>query len=585
MKTVLVRYRIELGLFALAFVLRALFAWQWLGLPYFYAPQTDARIHELWALDILHGHLLRGQAFYQSPFYPYLLALLYKFFGPTNYAMLWLQVLVSSTIPVLLYPVAKKCFGGRSGLIAGILAAVYMPFIFHTVLLLKEIWVTAGLALFCRLALAAEDNPSDTLLFSCGAALGFTALSRGNVLLLAPLVPGFVFFKYRPGCKKLAVMALLFAAGLFLPILPVTAHNYIVSKDFVLLNYNAGFSFFFGNNGESNGATNYPLGIGSAPQLEEEQSSAYAMHAMGRQLKPSEISAFYMRRYISFVLNEPGKWLELSFRKTELFFNREDAPDDYSQAFITDNFSSLLKLRLLGFALLSVLGFFGLCLFFSENSGTVFLSLAGGIYTASVVITSISDRYRMPVAIFMLPFAAVVIDRLLFKNQLIATLKNKPWRTVCAVALTVFCLLPKLMDDNTITAQGWSQLVWVYSDLKQYDKATQSFSRALAMKSPVKPETFMKAGLAFEELGDIKSAAKTYQSGIAAYPGYAPACNNMAEFLLQNKRPALAIPYLTRALALQPDMQEAYDNMALAYQMLGKNNEAAKWKNTPHERN
>jgi len=210
----------------------------------------------------------------------------------------------------------------------------------------------------------------------------------------------------------------MFLVGILVPIAPATLHNYIASKDFVLINYTAGFSFFVGNNPQATGVADLPLGISSSPQLEERQAADYAARESGRPLKPSEISTFWLRKGLAFALHDPQAWLKLTVRKAGMFLNRRDSPDDYSLSFVRDNFPSLLKLRLLDFTLVAILGFFGLCLFWDAQSGSVFLLMGGIIYSASVIFTFISDRYRMPAAVFMLPFAAVFIDSVL-RGQLL----------------------------------------------------------------------------------------------------------------------------------------------------------------------
>ena len=71
-----------IGIFVLAFVVRAAFVSQWEQLPYGKAPMLDAAAYNEWAKAIAGGHFLRSTAFYQSPLYPYLLGVLYKISGP-----------------------------------------------------------------------------------------------------------------------------------------------------------------------------------------------------------------------------------------------------------------------------------------------------------------------------------------------------------------------------------------------------------------------------------------------------------------------------------------------------------------------
>ncbi|PIU20323.1 MAG: hypothetical protein COT18_02860 [Elusimicrobia bacterium CG08_land_8_20_14_0_20_59_10] len=320
------------AVFLLALAVRCLFLVQWAQLPYIDAFRADAWVHDKWALEILENGLIRRTAFYQSPFYPYFLALFYKVFGHHPQAVFWLQAAADSAGCALIMSAARRCFGGRAGLLAGIAAALYRPFIFSTGLLTKETFVVFGTALFAWLALRADERGLRKDFFFCGVAAGWTVLSRSNMLLLAPAA--LFWFRLRRGPGKSArgfltgaALPLLF--GVLLPILPVTAHNYIASRDLVLVNYTGGFTFFIGNNPESDGTANFPAGISSDPLLEESQSAGLARRACGRKLKPSEVSRYWLRRGLGFIAAHPVKWLELTALRFWFFWSWYEIPDNY----------------------------------------------------------------------------------------------------------------------------------------------------------------------------------------------------------------------------------------------------------------
>jgi len=51
----------------------------------------------------------------------------------------------------------------------------------------------------------------------------------------------------------------------------------------------------------------------------------------------------------------------------------------------------------------------------------------------------------------------------------------------------------------------------------------------------------------------------------------------MAEFLLQNKQPAPAVPYLERALLLSPEDKTAVKDMVIAYRMMKDEKKEKEW--------
>jgi hypothetical protein len=81
----------EACVFLLALAVRALLLVQWSRAPYYLFPQLDDQVNLLWAREIFDGRWLRERAFYQSPLYPYLSALVFSAAGWRPAAMLWLQ--------------------------------------------------------------------------------------------------------------------------------------------------------------------------------------------------------------------------------------------------------------------------------------------------------------------------------------------------------------------------------------------------------------------------------------------------------------------------------------------------------------
>ena len=296
--------------------------------------------------------------------------------------------------------------GSFWAMFAGVMAAFYRPFLFQGVFFLKETWLILALSLFVLAALRLEAARLRRDAFWSGLALGLAALSKGNVLLLAPVLPAALLLRKpaRPGPGLAAV----FLLGLALPILPATLHNYEASRDFVLINYTSGFSFFIGNNPESNGSTHYPLKVSSQPLEEEKQSTALAEAESGRTLRPSEVSRFYARKGLAFIRQEPGRWLRLTVFKFMLFWNKYELPDNYDLSFIQAHTKTLLSWPLFSFQWVASFAATGLVLLKGGRS----LRVLGGLYMLSVVLTYVTDRYRLPMAVFLIPFAAGMLAEL-----------------------------------------------------------------------------------------------------------------------------------------------------------------------------
>lgn len=493
--------------------MRLLLLAQWSRTPYHLHPQLDDLVHQLWADDILHGELMRPRAFYQSPFYPYLLALVYKLFGVRPLAMLWLQAAAGAATCVVLFRATARLFGQKAGLWAGVMMAFYRPALYQGVFLLKETWLLLALSLFVWTALRLEEEGRGRDAFWSGLALGAAALCKGNALLLAPVLPGMLLLA-RPTRATLGACA-LFLLGLALPILPATLHNLAASRDFVLINSTSGFSVFIGNNLEATGTTHYPLGISSQPLAEEKEAAAYAEAQAGRRLKPSEVSRFYLARSVGYALSHPRDWLGLTLTKLMFFWNKYELPDDYDLSFIREHTRTLLSWPLFSFQWAASFGIVGL---FLLKKGTT-LKVLGGVYMLTVVLSYVTDRYRLPLAVFLLPFAGGLLAELTRAEF------RRDWRRhlkplAAAAPFLLLCNLTLLERTPYDEDQGWVNLAQVYYDRADYPDALDSFYRAArAAPERLGEAAFLCGAAAARAQGRDEEAKTIYRAGLEVHPG------------------------------------------------------------------
>jgi len=503
-------------LFLLAFALRAVFLLQWLDLPYLSALSSDAWAYDRWALEILENGPLRHTAFYQSPFYPYFLAGFYKLFGHQPAGVLWLQALADSCTCLLVMRLGERCFGGRAGLWAGLLCALYRPFIFSAAVPGKETFAVLSAALFALLALRAGGTGRARDYFYCGLAGGWAALLRTNALLLLPALLLWAWQR-EPARRLLRSAALPLLLGAALPLLPAALHNWAASRDLVLVNYNGGYTFYLGNNPSASGTGIYPPGFSSAPPLEESQPALIAERESGRELKPSEISAFWFRKGLAFIAETPGAWLKLTAAKFFFFWNRYEIPDNYDLQFISGQFATLLRWPLVSFALAGCLGAAGLFLCRRKESSGLLLFLFAA-YFASLLPFWLTDRYRLPALALLLPLAGGMLD------YAGTALVSRDWRralrpALLASPLLLVCLLPTPFNRSFAEASGWVQLALVYAETGDGAGAVRAFEMAEGSDpAALTPELLAAAASFLERRGDLEAASvlRAARDGLAA---------------------------------------------------------------------
>lgn len=567
------------AVFIAALVLRAVFATQWAHLPYIDSLAIDAWACDRWALDILNGHLIRHTAFYQSPFYPYFLAGFYKLFGHHPQAVLWLQAVLDSGTCVLIMRAAQLAYGARAGLAAGLLAAVYRPFIFDTALLTKETFVLFALALFLIALLRAGEGNLPRRRFLCGLAAGWCLLLRPNAVLLAPAAMLWLWLRAQPPRNgrafiKGAVFPLVL--GALLPVLPAALHNYAASRDLVPVNYTGGFTLFIGNNPEATAFGSYPLGISTDALLEEKETAALAEKGTGRKLKPSEVSSFWARKALEFAVTRPLSWFALTLQKAWFFWNKYEFSDNYDLQFIQEKFSTVLKLPLASFALIGCLGAIGLFLGrLKEPSGAA--PLLFWTYFLSILPFWICDRYRLPALVFLLPAAGAALDRIF---SAVRETDCRPLLKPCLFAFPfmLLCLAPLPLNMAFSEASAWGQLTTIHADAGRYGKALQAFGAAarLAPES-LNPEVISAAALSLEGLGKPGDAMELYKLGSELYPASATLCNNWGRLLFSLGRAKEAAALLEKAAMIDADPGKEYRNLFYVCRKLGRKKDAVKY--------
>src|SRR3990172_4326333 len=192
-----------LGLFVFSLVLRLVYLLQIESNPFFYNPILDSLFHDLWAKSIASGDWLGEGVFFRAPFYPYFLALIYKIFGPDLFLARLIQHLIGSFSVILVYLLARKLFERKTAVISGILASTYWIFIYFEGELLLDFLLVFLDVLLILLLYRAVDRPGFRNWFGAGIILGFSAITRPNILIFVPFILLWLFIRFHSQKSKL----------------------------------------------------------------------------------------------------------------------------------------------------------------------------------------------------------------------------------------------------------------------------------------------------------------------------------------------------------------------------------------------
>ena len=290
-------------------------------------------------------------------------------------------------------------------------------------------------ALALCLRAAQRDRPRAWL--PAGLLLGLAALTRGNSLLFAPALIGWIAFVGRGPLPRRALAIVLFVAGVAAILLPVAVRNHVVGGDFVLLNSQAGQNFYIGNfRANATGAYLAPPFLRPNPEVEEQDFASEARRRTGRDdLSPSQISSFWMREGLAEITADPAHFVRHLGTKLLVFANRYEIPDNSSFEYFQRNVSPLLALPFPGWALVFPLAVAGMWLGRANRLAWI-LVLFFASYTAGLLLFFNLSRMRLPIVPVAIVFAGFAIVELYVRGR------QRDFRGLAVASTLALALVP-----------------------------------------------------------------------------------------------------------------------------------------------
>jgi tetratricopeptide (TPR) repeat protein len=544
------------GLFLLALVIRLAVLFQLQGSDVLWVILGDSKAYHQWALTIAAGDWLGTGTFYQSPLYPYFLAVIHKLFGPSLTPVRIIQAILGSLACVALFEATRRLFNPRTGLIAGVLLAIFPVAVFFDLIIQKSALDSILIALLLLsishlwrpsqplTSLDARHGTRDArLLWFWPSLLGLTTglfiLNRENALPIAIILPLLLFLHLRSTSSTSSTPhssssstrdagrwtrdILIYTAGLALILLPVLIRNKTQGGEFHLTTSQFGPNFYIGNNPSADG-TYAPLifGRGDA-QYERQDAVDLAQKALGRTLTPGEVSAYWRDQALSFIKEHPADWAKLTARKTALAINATELGDT-EDLYTWSEYSSLLNiLSLFHTGILIPLAGAGLLLTWPHRKRLAPLYAITVVYFASVIAFYIFARYRYPGILLLIPFAAATLAA--------------PWRILLTPGATG--RIP--MRPVSACAIGGALLTLAILSNLTFIPSTN-----------IQSSSHANLGTYFATHGQPDKALPHLVAAIDFYPAFPDNYFNLALFYVNNKHPDLALQVLDEGLKQSP---------------------------------
>lgn len=488
----------------------------------------DSQEYDRWARALEAGDWLGSEPFFQAPLYPYVVALLYRLVAATPLVVYLVQIALAAVGCWALVRAGARLGGARLGLAAGILSAVYQPFWFYDVQMLKESFAVdlGAVLLLLLVAAGAEDRTRQWL--GAGFVAGMLALLRENLLLVLPFLAPLA---WRPAAalSRVSRRLALLLVGCALPLLPVAARNAALGGGFLPTTSQGGVNFYIGNNAAADG-TYRPLVVGKqVPSYERSEARRLAEQATGRKLSDAEVSRHWFARALTWARSDPGAWLKLQGRKLALYWSWYEWPDavDY---YWMKTISPPLGFPGLEFGAVALMALWGLAIERRRLHlwAPVLLFEVG--WTVSVVAFFLFSRYRLPALPGLLLLAAVpcvaAVDR---------------WRARAlgpaaahAAVLAVIVALPHFTGYRP------------RADLVEFNLGRLAIER-----------------------GDPLEAAMHYRAALAADPESFSATLELGNLAARDGAYELARELFRRAVEIAPESDDAHANLGGALLALG----------------
>jgi len=560
-----------LAVFVAAFALRLIYVGEVRHTPFFHTLGLDAKFYDQWAKNILDG---KGnpEAFFVTPLYPYLLAGVYWLFGRDLFLVRVVQAGLGALSAALTCAIGRTAFSRRVGVAAGFVAACYGAAIFYDGAIVLEPLLVLLITLSLYLVLAAETRERPrALLLSAGIALGAASVGRAAALVLLPVVAAWLVRGRRAGgttAMRGRSAAALVVLGAALVVAPVTVRNFVVARDFVGITSNGGINFYIGNSEIASGGYVRPEGVDITA---DPAGKAIAERAEGRELRPSEVSAYWYRRAARFIAANPGRWLGLVVRKASFALSSYEIPQ-LENYYFQKRYSRLLSLPLPGFAVVGPLGLLGLAFAFRRRLPSL-LALWATAYLASVVAFFVVARYRLPVV------PPLIVCACHAGFEIVDRARARRWRSLIGPAIAV-AALGVLVNANLwgvnhgkAFAQSHFRIGIILGDRGLIEEAISEYRRSIAI-DPAYPQSHLNLGALLAEQGRTDAASASFRRALALDPGLEAARLNLAMALAAGGELDAALAELDTLLAANPRSAAGLKQRGIVLGRLGLREEA-----------
>jgi len=295
--------------------------------------------------------------------------------------------------------------------------------------------------------------------------------------------------------------------------------------------------------------------------------------------------------------------------------------------FLRDQYVTLFRWPLFSFALLMPLSLLGMVVSWRKSREALVLQLLAGVYAFSVVLFYVTSRYRLPIVVFLLPFAAYAL------LNTYETLRRRKWAQLlfCGMLFTPLYFFGhmRILGETFSYSREYANLgnFLLESDPK---RAWKTYEEGIALakaeeRKDYVVDLYFAYGIGLRNQGKTKRAVSCFYSTLHYNPNfifahqeldrlsrptkhftrgnellgtgawqaaekeflqeirknpYNPSAhNNLGIIHFNQKRYKLSLKHFQEAAALNPFFSKAHNNIGVTYASIGEKNAAqAAWR-------
>ncbi|MCP4592126.1 MAG: tetratricopeptide repeat protein [bacterium] len=503
---------IGLGVAIIALTVRIWFLCEHSQNPSFHIPLVDSGQYHAVAKGLVEGEGLGPGFFWQPIFYPMALSAVYWLAGPSVLCARIAQLLLGAITCVLTLRLGQRAFGRATGIIAGLITALYGPLVFYECELVGAGWAAFWSVVILLGLLWAGQRPSPWrcgLLGVCGALCVVTRPAFLPFVVAAGIWLGIVSARRSTGLtvvKRLTALAL----GLLIVTAPVSLAQRRVIGHLGFLPTSGGLNLYIGNNA----ARCDTLTIRPGPEWMR------LVRWPNREGRTNQLAAarFFYGKVWAFALDDPLRFIGDMAHKGAQMLNGRELPRNLD-LYTFHEWSKLLrglawKHGGFGFpwGVLLPLAVAGLILHWRRAPAPLLLFVI--LYPLAVVMVFVAGRYRVPVVPALAVLAAAAC------TGFVDLLRTGKWRRVAfigsvALSIGVATSLPGPACEERIDYSAELYVLLGDTTAQSGDlQAAEGYYRKALDSSPESPRAHNHLGVVLGKRGDLEAALAEFAEAL-----------------------------------------------------------------------